>query len=223
MKPEFSYFQLLLIIVYLKYVKLVPDEYCLSPLNRSDCGTPPTPVFSYFKYGSRCEIETWRGCPTDNMFENEYHCAHYCLGKTKYYGRERGSWKGKVGISLEKLSFVELEEVNRIVDKIDTTIESKEMLLHHKKDRKRPKKLNKATDKADEDSDESDETTVEASEKDMDETGEEYDELVDTTLIYLTQEPVTGTHKMKGEILRFKRNINKKINQTTFFNIKKEK
>ncbi|XP_063531425.1 uncharacterized protein LOC134742305 [Cydia strobilella] len=132
MKLKFSCFQLLLIIVYLKYVELVPDEYCLSPLNRSDCGTPPTPVFSYFKYGSRCEIEMWRGCPTDNMFENEYHCSQYCIGKTKYYGPERGSWKGRIRISIEHLSLIELEELHRIVNKKDITIESKEMLSNEK-------------------------------------------------------------------------------------------
>ncbi|XP_061711898.1 uncharacterized protein LOC133521133 [Cydia pomonella] len=228
MKLEFSCFRLILIIVFLKYVKLVPDEYCLSPLNRSDCGTPPTPVFSYFKYGSRCEIETWRGCPTDNMFENEYHCSHYCIGKTKYYGRERGSWKRKVRISIEHLSFNELEEIQRIVNKIDITIESKEMLSL----KKRPKIPNKTTVKVIEDTDKGttveaseenmdeittveaseenmDEITlVEASKEDMDETAEEYGELDETTLVFLTQEPVTGTYVIKGEILKFKRNKN---------------
>lgn len=59
----------------------VPIDYCLQPLDQSDCGLKPTPVFSYYKPGSRCEIEFWRGCPTLNKFDNEFICSHHCIGK----------------------------------------------------------------------------------------------------------------------------------------------
>ncbi|XP_063359884.1 uncharacterized protein LOC134649098 [Cydia amplana] len=181
MKLEFSYFQLLLIILYLNYVKLVPDEYCLSPLNRSDCGTPPTPVFSYFKYGSRCEIETWRGCPTDNMFENEYHCSQYCIGMTKYYGREKG-------ISIEDLSFKELEDVNKILHEIDDMDDEAKEKLDYVSPAGKP--ATKTTVKV---KTKDTKTTVEARTEE-DEPEEEYDEhdIARTTLVRLTQYPVTG-------------------------------
>lgn len=41
----------------------------------------PIPVFTYYKPGSRCEIELWRGCETVNKFESEYECSHFCIGK----------------------------------------------------------------------------------------------------------------------------------------------
>ncbi|KAI8435313.1 hypothetical protein MSG28_003643 [Choristoneura fumiferana] len=59
----------------------LPEDYCLSPLNTSDCGRPPIPVFYYYKSGSRCEIKLWRGCPTGNLFNTEYHCSHHCIGR----------------------------------------------------------------------------------------------------------------------------------------------
>ncbi|KAJ8722931.1 hypothetical protein PYW07_004111 [Mythimna separata] len=67
----------------LSVVRTVPPEYCLSPLNRSDCNGPPKTVFSYYKPGSRCEIETWRGCPTLNKFQNEYLCSLSCIFRMK--------------------------------------------------------------------------------------------------------------------------------------------
>lgn len=60
---------------------LAPNNYCYSELNKSDCAMPPTPVFTYYKPGSRCEIEIWRGCSTLNKFDNEYECSHYCIGR----------------------------------------------------------------------------------------------------------------------------------------------
>ena len=36
-------------------------------------------MFSYYKPGSRCEIETWRGCPTLNKFETEEECTNICI------------------------------------------------------------------------------------------------------------------------------------------------
>ncbi|XP_063620087.1 uncharacterized protein LOC134792718 [Cydia splendana] len=202
MKLKLSYFQLLLLIVYFNYVKLVPDEYCIPPLNTSDCGIPPTPVFSYFKFGSRCEIEYWRGCPTANKFENEYHCSHYCIGKTKYYGRERG-------ISIEDLSFKELEDVNRILHEIDDmSDEAKEKLdlvsPAHKPATKTTMKAQTAdtkttVDAKTEDTKTTDDaktgdtrTTVEARTEEY-ESEEESDEHEKggSTLVAMTQEPVT--------------------------------
>ncbi|KAJ8725418.1 hypothetical protein PYW08_003601 [Mythimna loreyi] len=60
-------------------VRTVPPEYCLFPLNHSDCNAPPQTVFTYYKPGSRCEIETWRGCPSLNKFPNEYLCSLHCI------------------------------------------------------------------------------------------------------------------------------------------------
>lgn len=56
-------------------------EFCFGKLNKADCELPPTPVFTYYKPGSRCEIELWRGCPTYNMFANEFECSHACIGR----------------------------------------------------------------------------------------------------------------------------------------------
>ncbi|XP_073944398.1 uncharacterized protein [Choristoneura fumiferana] len=72
---------ILLIFLYSTLVESVPEDYCLSPLNTSDCGRPPIPVFYYYKSGSRCEIKFWRGCPTGNLFNTEYHCSHHCIGR----------------------------------------------------------------------------------------------------------------------------------------------
>ncbi|XP_061711897.1 uncharacterized protein LOC133521130 [Cydia pomonella] len=235
MKLEFSYFQLFVLIVYFKYVKLVPDEYCLSPLNKSDCGVPPTPVFAYYKYGSRCEIEFWRGCPTENMFENEYHCSHYCIGKTKYYGRERGLWKGRDSISIEDLSFKELEDINKILHEID---KSEEKLVYINPARKPATKTTvkpqteatkttdkiKTTDKAkttDTSKTEQTETTVDAKTEEIkttvettteeDESEEESEEDDDTekpgrTNVTITQEPVTGPYINKPTALKLRQN-----------------
>lgn len=62
-------------------VFLAPSDYCNAQLNTSDCAMRPIPVFTYYKPGSRCEIELWRGCTTLNKFEDEYECAHFCIGK----------------------------------------------------------------------------------------------------------------------------------------------
>lgn len=56
-------------------------DLCFYKLNTSDCELPPTPVFTYYKPGSRCEIELWRGCPTYNKFDNEFECSHACIGR----------------------------------------------------------------------------------------------------------------------------------------------
>ncbi|XP_053625731.1 uncharacterized protein LOC128683798 [Plodia interpunctella] len=70
---------LVIFIVYFVNVKSVPPRYCLHALNKSDCNMKPTPVFSYYKSGSRCEIEYWRGCPTFNKFANQYDCVDTCI------------------------------------------------------------------------------------------------------------------------------------------------
>ncbi|KAI8435316.1 hypothetical protein MSG28_003646, partial [Choristoneura fumiferana] len=56
------------------------QDYCSAPLNKSDCGLSPTPVFSYYKPGSICKIAMWRGCPTRNKFDAEYECSNFCIG-----------------------------------------------------------------------------------------------------------------------------------------------
>ncbi|XP_026329816.1 uncharacterized protein LOC113237517 [Hyposmocoma kahamanoa] len=63
------------------FINAAPSQYCSSQLNTSDCAMPPIPVFTYYKPGSRCEIELWRGCTTLNKFDTEYECSHYCIGK----------------------------------------------------------------------------------------------------------------------------------------------
>uniref|UniRef100_A0A2H1W7Z5 SFRICE_024017 n=1 Tax=Spodoptera frugiperda TaxID=7108 RepID=A0A2H1W7Z5_SPOFR len=70
-----------LVVVFnvLHTVWTVPPHHCLAKFNHSDCHLPPRPVFAYYKPGSRCEIEIWRGCPTLNKFENEYACAQNCI------------------------------------------------------------------------------------------------------------------------------------------------
>ncbi|XP_022819405.1 uncharacterized protein LOC111351617 [Spodoptera litura] len=60
-----------------------PPEYCLAPFNHSDCNLPPQHVFAYYKPGSRCELEVWRGCPTLNKFENEYLCSMNCIFRSR--------------------------------------------------------------------------------------------------------------------------------------------
>ncbi|XP_047505348.1 uncharacterized protein LOC125049881 [Pieris napi] len=80
MTLKITQFGLKIALFFLRFpVKAVPPEYCLYKLNTSDCQGTPTPVFSYYKPGSRCEIEIWRGCPTYNKFDNEYLCSHYCI------------------------------------------------------------------------------------------------------------------------------------------------
>ncbi|XP_022819407.1 uncharacterized protein LOC111351619 [Spodoptera litura] len=66
----------------------VPPEYCLAPFNHSDCKLPPQHVFAYYKPGSRCELEVWRGCPTLNKFENEYLCSMNCIFRSRMPGSE---------------------------------------------------------------------------------------------------------------------------------------
>ncbi|XP_075969179.1 uncharacterized protein LOC142972193 [Anticarsia gemmatalis] len=73
---EFSF---LSIFCCFRVVKTVVPDYCLEPLNRSDCGGRPTDVVMYWKPGSRCEVATWRGCPTLNKFKNEYECSDLCI------------------------------------------------------------------------------------------------------------------------------------------------
>ncbi|CAG4907509.1 unnamed protein product [Colias eurytheme] len=60
---------------------MLPPDYCLHNLNTSDCKGTPTPVFYYYKPGSRCELGIWRGCPTYNKFDDEYLCSHNCVFK----------------------------------------------------------------------------------------------------------------------------------------------
>ncbi|CAH3887899.1 unnamed protein product [Pieris brassicae] len=80
MTLKITQFGIKITLLFLRFaVKAVPPEYCLYKLNTSDCLGTPTPVFSYYKPGSRCEIEIWRGCPTYNKFDNEYLCSHFCV------------------------------------------------------------------------------------------------------------------------------------------------
>ncbi|KAH9631593.1 hypothetical protein HF086_004360, partial [Spodoptera exigua] len=60
-----------------------PPQYCLAPFNHSDCKLPPRQVFAYYKPGSRCELEVWRGCPTLNKFDNEYQCSMNCIFRSR--------------------------------------------------------------------------------------------------------------------------------------------
>ncbi|CAG9585781.1 unnamed protein product [Danaus chrysippus] len=53
--------------------------YCMEKLNTSDCKQTPKNVFSYYKPGSRCEIEVWRGCPSSNKFDTEEECSETCI------------------------------------------------------------------------------------------------------------------------------------------------
>ncbi|PZC81562.1 hypothetical protein B5X24_HaOG212486 [Helicoverpa armigera] len=62
-----------------KIVWTVPPDYCFASFNASDCHLPPKPVFYYYKPGSRCAIQMWRGCPNLNMFESEYLCSLSCI------------------------------------------------------------------------------------------------------------------------------------------------
>ncbi|XP_032513765.2 uncharacterized protein LOC116767523 [Danaus plexippus] len=53
--------------------------YCMESLNTSDCKQTPKNVFSYYKLGSRCELEVWRGCPSSNKFDTEEECSDTCI------------------------------------------------------------------------------------------------------------------------------------------------
>ncbi|XP_049866791.1 uncharacterized protein LOC126367346 isoform X1 [Pectinophora gossypiella] len=68
--------------------RTVPPEYCFKNLNRTDCGGKPTHVFTYYREGSRCEIEVWKGCPTRNRFDSEATCSHFCIGRLRYEENE---------------------------------------------------------------------------------------------------------------------------------------
>ncbi|XP_046964552.1 uncharacterized protein LOC124533370 [Vanessa cardui] len=68
-----------LIINFIKRIYAVPPEYCLQNLNRSNCNLMPLKVFTYYKPGSRCELEEWRGCPTYNRFDTEENCINICI------------------------------------------------------------------------------------------------------------------------------------------------
>ncbi|CAH0718787.1 unnamed protein product, partial [Brenthis ino] len=68
-----------IIIVEIILSALVPPDFCFENFNRSDCKVAPQQVFSYYKPGSRCEKETWRGCPTLNKFESQAECVHLCI------------------------------------------------------------------------------------------------------------------------------------------------
>ncbi|CAG9095845.1 unnamed protein product [Plutella xylostella] len=78
---DFNIF-LKIIILFQNFIFLdgVPDPYCFARLNTSNCGKKTTSVFYYYKPRSRCEIGFWRGCPTDNIFSNEYECSNRCVG-----------------------------------------------------------------------------------------------------------------------------------------------
>ncbi|CAH1646285.1 unnamed protein product [Spodoptera littoralis] len=81
-----SYLVVILNVLHIAWT--VPPEYCLAPFNRSDCNLPPRHVFAYYKPGSRCELEVWRGCPTLNKFENEYLCSMNCIFRSRMPGSE---------------------------------------------------------------------------------------------------------------------------------------
>ncbi|KAJ2939395.1 hypothetical protein O0L34_g10826 [Tuta absoluta] len=83
---------IIVIQYYFTFVHSVPAPYCLYPFNGSDCGGAPTPVFHYWKPGSRCEVRYWRGCPTYNRFESETTCSHFCIGRLRSnYGENEPS------------------------------------------------------------------------------------------------------------------------------------
>ncbi|XP_063620854.1 uncharacterized protein LOC134793205 [Cydia splendana] len=52
---------------------------CQTPLNSSDCGLPSTIVYTYYSPSSFCYPAIWRGCPTNNKFENEDECWNSCV------------------------------------------------------------------------------------------------------------------------------------------------
>ncbi|XP_037295612.1 uncharacterized protein LOC119189584 [Manduca sexta] len=84
-------FHVISLFILFRKIHSVPIDYCLQPLNKSNCNMTPTPVFSYYKPGSRCEIEFWRGCPTLNKFPDEALCSHYCIGKLFRYHEEENT------------------------------------------------------------------------------------------------------------------------------------
>ncbi|XP_014367958.2 integumentary mucin C.1-like [Papilio machaon] len=78
-KKILCFWNIIYILCFINSTTSVPPLYCHQQINTSDCGGAPTPVFSYYKPGSRCEIEIWRGCATFNKFDDEYQCVHTCI------------------------------------------------------------------------------------------------------------------------------------------------
>ncbi|RVE54998.1 hypothetical protein evm_000418 [Chilo suppressalis] len=79
---KFRIFATIIFVVnFIKESHAVVPDYCLANLNMSDCRMKPTPVFYYYKPGSRCEMAMWRGCPTKNMFKDQYLCSDMCIFK----------------------------------------------------------------------------------------------------------------------------------------------
>ncbi|KAI5639050.1 hypothetical protein NE865_08392 [Phthorimaea operculella] len=74
---------LVLLINLIRLGHSLPAPYCLYAFNGTDCGAPPTPIFTYWKPGSRCEISYWRGCPTYNRFESKTSCSHFCISRLR--------------------------------------------------------------------------------------------------------------------------------------------
>ncbi|XP_050345124.1 uncharacterized protein LOC126770033 [Nymphalis io] len=73
---------------FIKNIYTAPPDYCLQSLNTSECNFIPIKVFSYYKPGSRCELEEWRGCPSDNKFDTEEECKNVCI-KSYSFGYEK--------------------------------------------------------------------------------------------------------------------------------------
>ncbi|XP_013181966.1 PREDICTED: transcription initiation factor TFIID subunit 12-like [Papilio xuthus] len=78
-KKVLCFWNTVYIFYFINITTSLPPLYCQQQINTSDCGGAPTPVFSYYKPGSRCEIEIWRGCATLNKFDDEYQCVHTCM------------------------------------------------------------------------------------------------------------------------------------------------
>ncbi|CAH2086828.1 unnamed protein product [Euphydryas editha] len=89
----------------------LPPDYCLQSLNKSNCNVSPIRVFSYYKPGSRCELEVWRGCPTDNIFRTERACINMCIrrirlnyeeGVTKFVSEKKLNEKCHAPVKINK-------------------------------------------------------------------------------------------------------------------------
>ncbi|XP_059061768.1 uncharacterized protein LOC131854653 [Achroia grisella] len=74
-----------ILVLFFVNIDSVPPDYCLQPINLSDCGVPPKPVYYYYKPGSRCEIAFWRGCSSYNKFDTEYNCSDTCIARLGAY------------------------------------------------------------------------------------------------------------------------------------------
>ncbi|XP_063359882.1 uncharacterized protein LOC134649097 [Cydia amplana] len=70
--------KLIISVLYVSIVVSVSSE-CETPLNSSDCGLPSTVVYTYYSQSSVCYPDLWRGCPTNNKFNNEDECLKSCV------------------------------------------------------------------------------------------------------------------------------------------------